>query len=86
MNLGTLASGRRIWLGGNAGQRPAFPGDTMPDILVTEVLTGKELDELAKSFELVYSPELWRQPEMLLEEIARFRALMVRNQTMYRRN
>lgn len=53
----------------------------MADILVSEVLTGKELDELARSFELVYAPDLWRQPEILLERISEFRALMVRNQT-----
>ncbi len=53
----------------------------MPDILVTEVLIGKEIDALARSFELVYSPELWKQPETLIETLAPFRALMVRNQT-----
>lgn len=53
----------------------------MPDILVSEVLTGNELDELARSFELVYAPDLWRQPEILSEKVSAFRALMVRNQT-----
>jgi (S)-sulfolactate dehydrogenase len=57
----------------------------MPDILVTEVLTGKEIDALARSFELVYSPELWKQPETLIETLAPFRALMVRNQTLVSR-
>jgi len=53
----------------------------MTDILVSEVLTGKEIDELARTFELVYAPDLWQQPEILAERLFQFRALMVRNQT-----
>jgi len=55
--------------------------DAMPDILVTEVMAGKEFDALASSFDMVYSPDLWRHPDQLAEKLAGFRGLMVRNQT-----
>ena len=57
----------------------------MPDILVSEVLTGTEIDALGRSFEMVYAPDLWQQPGRLAEQLTQFRALMVRNQTQVSR-
>ncbi len=53
----------------------------MPDILITENITGPEMDVLRGRFAAVFEPELWRQPDKLQAMIPAFRALIVRNQT-----
>jgi D-3-phosphoglycerate dehydrogenase len=53
----------------------------MPDILITENISGEEMDELRRNFDAVFAPELWKNQERLLETIPDFRALIVRNQT-----
>lgn len=57
----------------------------MPDILISENITGAALDALHGEFEVVFAPDLWRQPEQLLERLPEFRALVARNQTQITR-
>ena len=53
----------------------------MPDILITEDITGEPVDELAKQFDVVRRGDLWRIPEELKSTVRDFRALIIRNQT-----
>lgn len=53
----------------------------MPDILVTERISGRALEDLARRFDVVIEPDLWRDPAALAERIGGCRALLVRNQT-----
>lgn len=58
----------------------------MPEVLITENITGEEMDKLRQRFESVFEPELWRQPDKLLAMIPNFRALIARNQTQITRD
>ncbi|MEW5979933.1 MAG: hydroxyacid dehydrogenase [Acidobacteriota bacterium] len=53
----------------------------MSDILISEQMTGPDLEELRQRFKIVFDPELWKAPTQLREMIPDFRALIVRNQT-----
>jgi D-3-phosphoglycerate dehydrogenase len=53
----------------------------MSDILITENITGEEMDALRRRFDSHFDPDLWKRPETLLEMIPNFRALIARNQT-----
>ena len=53
----------------------------MAHILVTEAITGQPIDELKRSFEVAFEPDLWQHPEKLKEILPGFEALIVRNQT-----
>jgi D-3-phosphoglycerate dehydrogenase len=53
----------------------------MPDILVSENVSGGEMDSLKRAFEVTFEPELWKSPQRLLSMIGTFKALIVRNQT-----
>ena len=53
----------------------------MRDILISENITGAAVDRLAARFDVLYLPELWKDPEALAEHMRDVRALMVRNQT-----
>ncbi|MDR3751609.1 MAG: hydroxyacid dehydrogenase [Terracidiphilus sp.] len=53
----------------------------MPDILIPEKMQGAAVDALCSRFDVVYEPELWKEPGQLREKIKDFRALIVRNQT-----
>lgn len=57
----------------------------MPDILISENVRGEAVDALAKRFEVVSRPDLWKDPAALLQCIPDFRALIVRNQTQVNR-
>ncbi len=57
----------------------------MPDILISENIRGEAVDALAKRFEVVSLPDLWKDPSALLARIPDFRALIVRNQTQVSR-
>jgi D-3-phosphoglycerate dehydrogenase len=53
----------------------------MTDVLVTENITGKALDELARAFSVLRDANLWRDSARLQSMLAGVRALIVRNQT-----
>jgi D-3-phosphoglycerate dehydrogenase len=53
----------------------------MPDILISENIRGAAVDALFSRFEVVSLPDLWKNPQELLQRIGDFRALIVRNQT-----
>jgi D-3-phosphoglycerate dehydrogenase len=53
----------------------------MRDVLVTENITGSEMETLRNHFDVVFEPELWKSPARLKETISDFRAVIVRNQT-----
>jgi D-3-phosphoglycerate dehydrogenase len=53
----------------------------MPDILVSENVAGPEMDDLKKRFDVVFEPELFKDPAKLNSIIGNFRAIVVRNQT-----
>lgn len=53
----------------------------MPDILISENISGTAVDALRERFEISLQPELWKFPAQLSKEIRGSRALMVRNQT-----
>lgn len=53
----------------------------MVDILISENIRGNAVDSLAKRFNVVTKPDLWRDPAALAEEVANVRALIIRNQT-----
>ncbi len=57
----------------------------MPDILISENIIGAEMDALRERFEVVFEPNVWRQPEKLHAMISEFRALIARNQTLVTR-
>lgn len=53
----------------------------MADILISENIRGAAVDALKARFAVSLQPELWRSPALLKQEIAKCRALIVRNQT-----
>ncbi len=53
----------------------------MAEILISENIRGNAVDSLAKRFNVVTMPELWRDPAALGREVAGVRALIIRNQT-----
>jgi D-3-phosphoglycerate dehydrogenase len=53
----------------------------MPDILITENIRGVAVDAMSEQFNVVFLPDLWKDPAELLRRIGDFRALIVRNQT-----
>lgn len=53
----------------------------MPDLVVSEAITGPELDELRRDFDVVFDPGLWKDAGRLQAAIADARAMLVRNQT-----
>jgi D-3-phosphoglycerate dehydrogenase len=53
----------------------------MSDILVTEQITGREMDALRSAFNVVYEPELWKAPDRIKQMLVQFKAIIVRNQT-----
>ena len=53
----------------------------MRDILITENVRGAAVDALSAKFDVVYLPELWKDPAALRAHIHDVRALIVRNQT-----
>lgn len=53
----------------------------MPDVLITERITGPALDRLAEAWEVQMAPDLWQSPTELLAAVQNARALVVRNQT-----
>lgn len=53
----------------------------MPDVLISETITGAAMDELLRQHDCVCAPDLWQQPDKLRAMIPEFRALIVRNQT-----
>lgn len=57
----------------------------MPDVLISENIIGEEMDKLRQSFDAVFEPDLWKEPERLAAMIGDFRALIVRNQTKVNR-
>jgi len=53
----------------------------MPDILIAENISGAAVDELCARFEVLRLPELWKDSAGLLAQVAKTRAMIVRNQT-----
>jgi D-3-phosphoglycerate dehydrogenase / 2-oxoglutarate reductase len=53
----------------------------MPDVLVTENVSGPGMDALKRSFSVTFEPDLWRSPEKIRQIIGEYRAIVVRNQT-----
>lgn len=57
----------------------------MADVLLSEQIAGPPLHELARRYEVVVEPQLWRDPAALAERLIGTRALVVRNQTQVTR-
>ena len=53
----------------------------MPDILITENIGGRWVDELKSKFQVVIDPALWKSPDKIKAALPGCRALIVRNQT-----
>jgi len=53
----------------------------MPDVLIAEDIRGNAVDALSPRFEVVFQPDLWRDPKALATQLVGFRALIIRNQT-----
>jgi D-3-phosphoglycerate dehydrogenase / 2-oxoglutarate reductase len=53
----------------------------MPDILITENISGPPVEKLKQSHSVSFQPELWKNREALLSAVADVRAIIVRNQT-----
>ncbi len=51
------------------------------DVLVSEAIHGPAMDALRCECDVVFEPELWRNPAQLRDMIDKARALIVRNQT-----
>ena len=51
------------------------------DILITENIGGRWIDELEKKFAVSVEPDLWKSPERIKAFLPDCRALIVRNQT-----
>jgi D-3-phosphoglycerate dehydrogenase / 2-oxoglutarate reductase len=51
------------------------------DILITENIAGRWIDELKKKFAVTIEPDLWKSPEKIKAMLPDYRALIVRNQT-----
>ena len=53
----------------------------MPDVVVTENIVGSPMDSLRGDFDVLFDPDLWKDPQKLLSAVASTKALVVRNQT-----
>jgi D-3-phosphoglycerate dehydrogenase / 2-oxoglutarate reductase len=53
----------------------------MPDILITENIGGRWIDDLKSKYEVVIDPALWKSPDKIKTILPSCRALIVRNQT-----
>lgn len=53
----------------------------MRDVLISEIMEGPAVDALRRRFDVLYLPELWKSPTLLIEKLADCRALIIRNQT-----
>jgi D-3-phosphoglycerate dehydrogenase len=53
----------------------------VPDVLISEQISGEAVNALAKRFQVVTLPDLWRDPSALADQVAGVRALIIRNQT-----
>lgn len=53
----------------------------MSDILITENVAARWIDELKKKFTVTLEPELWKSPDKIKALLPGCRALIVRNQT-----
>jgi D-3-phosphoglycerate dehydrogenase len=51
------------------------------DILITENISGRWIDDLKKKFAVTIEPDLWKSPEKIKALLPNTRALLVRNQT-----
>src|SRR5579885_2040147 len=51
------------------------------EILITENIGGRWVEELKARFAVVAAPELWKSPEKIKALLPEVRALIVRNQT-----
>ena len=52
-----------------------------PEILITENIGGRWIDELKKKFAVTIEPDWWKAPEKIKALLPECRALIVRNQT-----
>lgn len=52
-----------------------------PEILITENIGGRWVDELKKKFAVTIEPDWWKAPEKIKARLPECRALIVRNQT-----
>lgn len=50
-------------------------------ILITENIRGRWIDELKQKFSVVFEPDLWKSPDRIKEMLPGCSALIVRNQT-----
>lgn len=53
----------------------------MPDVLITEAITGPAVEALGRAFDVAVEPDLWQDPAALGERLRDSRAVIVRNQT-----
>jgi len=53
----------------------------MADVVVAENILGTPMEALRNDFDVLFDPDLWKEPAKLAEEVRRARALVVRNQT-----
>jgi D-3-phosphoglycerate dehydrogenase len=53
----------------------------MPDVLITENITGSPIEALKRAYQVSFQPDLWKDPAALLAAASGVRALIVRNQT-----
>ncbi len=53
----------------------------MPDVVVSENVSGPAIDALGREFDVDFSPDLWKSADALRERLRTARALIVRNQT-----
>ena len=53
----------------------------MSDILITENIGGRWVDELKSKYQVVIDPTLWKSPDKIKAALPGCRALIVRNQT-----
>ena len=55
------------------------------DILISEAIGGRAVDQLKQQYQVAVLPDAWESPERLLRSIGEVRALIVRNQTQVTR-
>jgi D-3-phosphoglycerate dehydrogenase / 2-oxoglutarate reductase len=53
----------------------------VPSILISENIQGAAVDALAQRFEVISSPQLWRDNDALAQAVQHTEALIIRNQT-----
>jgi len=53
----------------------------MPDVAVSENIVGSPMESLRQEFDVLFDPDLWKDPGRLRAAVAEVRALVVRNQT-----